>query len=147
MGVSIRHYFNTKHARKGTPNWTWAVTVALFALIMWLSTAPMFHNRGTGEATLGPAAQRFAAAEGFEEVQDILMGRCSMCHAEEVFWEGLGHAPKGVFLDNPADIARQARAIYIQAGLTNAMPPANLSYMEPEERAAIVAWYRAAVSS
>ncbi len=144
MGVSIRHYFNTKHARKGTPNWTWAITVALFGLIMWLSSAPMFHNRGDGEATLGPVAQRFAEATGFDEVQEIIMGRCSMCHGAEVYWDGLGHAAKGVFLDNPADIARQAQAIYLQAGLTNAMPPANLTSMSPEERAAIVAWYRAA---
>ncbi len=24
MGVVIRHYFNTRHARKGNPHWTWA---------------------------------------------------------------------------------------------------------------------------
>ena len=145
MGVSIRHYFNTKHARKGTPNWTWLVTAALFVAIMWLSSAPMFHDRD--EAALGPAAQRFAAAEGFEDVQDIMLGKCSMCHGQEVYWEGLNHAPKGVFLDSPADVARQARRIYVQAGLTNAMPPANLTFMEPEERAAIVAWYEAATNS
>ncbi len=149
MGVSIRHYFNTKHARKGTPNWTWAVTVGLFLLIMWLSTAAMFHNRGEEEAALGPAAQRFAAAEGFEDVQDIVMGNCSMCHAAEVFWEGDGlrgisHAPKGIILENSGDIARQARQIYVQAGLTNAMPPPSQSYIEPEDRAVIVAWYEAA---
>lgn len=145
MGVSIRHYFNTKHARKGTPNWTWAITFALFVLIMWLSTAPMFHDRD--QASLGPAAERFATAEGFEEVQEILLGRCSMCHAQEVYWEGLNHAPKAVFLDTPFDVARQARAIYMQAGVTNAMPPANLTYIEPEERAAIRAWYHAATNS
>ncbi|HGG03891.1 MAG TPA: cysteine desulfurase [Aliiroseovarius sp.] len=145
MGVSIRHYFNTKHARKGTPNWTWLVTAALFVAIMWLSSAPMFHDRD--KAALGPAAQRFAAAEGFEDVQDIMLGKCSMCHGQEVYWEGLNHAPKGVFLDTPADVARQARRIYVQAGLTNAMPPANLTFMEPEERAAIVAWYEAATNS
>lgn len=145
MGVSIRHYFNTKHARKGRPNWTWILTAVLFVLVMWLSTASMFHNRDA--ASLGPEAQRFAAAEGFDDVQDIVMGRCSMCHGQEVYWDGLNHAPKGIFLDNPNDIARQARLIYLQAGLTNAMPPANLTYIEPEERAAIVAWYRAATSS
>lgn len=144
MGVSIRHYFNTKHARKGTPNWTWLVTAVLFGLIMWLSTAPMFHGRGEAEAHLGPVAQRYADAAGFDEVQEIVMGRCSMCHGADVYWDGLNHAPKGVFLDNPADIARQAKTIYVQSGLTNAMPPANLTYMEPEERALIIAWFRGA---
>jgi uncharacterized membrane protein len=28
--------------------------------------------------------------------------------------------------------------------VTHAMPPGNLSYMEPEERAAIVRWFRGA---
>ena len=42
-------------------------------------------------------------------------------------------------------MARHARAIYMQAGVTHAMPPANLSWMEPEERAQLVAWYRAAL--
>ncbi|MFT4999112.1 MAG: putative membrane protein, partial [Planctomycetota bacterium] len=35
MGVTIRHYFNTKHARNGNPTWTWMATVILFILIMW----------------------------------------------------------------------------------------------------------------
>ena len=41
MGVTIRHWFNTKHARAGNPHWTWLVTVLLFLAIAWLSTAPM----------------------------------------------------------------------------------------------------------
>ncbi|MBU1835902.1 MAG: urate hydroxylase PuuD, partial [Alphaproteobacteria bacterium] len=27
LGVTIRHYFNSMHARKGQPTWTWAATV------------------------------------------------------------------------------------------------------------------------
>ncbi|OUS19859.1 cysteine desulfurase [Rhodobacterales bacterium 59_46_T64] len=142
MGVTIRHYFNTLHARKGNPTWTWLATAILFIVIMWLSTAPMFHAAEREEAS--GAALRFAQAEGFEEVHDIVLGRCSMCHAAEPGWEGMHWAPKGVRLETEAQIARQARDIYMQAGLTHAMPPANLSYMEPAERAKIVAWYRTA---
>ena len=40
MGVSIRHYFNSKHAGTGDPTWTWLVTAILFVIIAWLSTAP-----------------------------------------------------------------------------------------------------------
>ena len=40
---------------------------------------------------------------------------------------------------------REILDIYLQAGRSHAMPPANLSYMEAEERAAIAAWYRAAI--
>ena len=41
-------------------------------------------------------------------------------------------------------IAHEARRIYMQAGLSHAKPPANLSYMEPAELAAIVDWFRSA---
>jgi len=67
-----------------------------------------------------------------------------MCHAAEPSWDGLHWAPKGVHLETPVQIARQARDIYIQAGRTHAMPQANLSFMEPTERQAIVDWYLAA---
>ena len=144
MGVTIRHWFNTRHARKGSPTWTWLATAVLFILIMWLSTAPMFRAESPEEARLGPAAQRFAAAEGFEQVSDIVLGRCAMCHAREPGWEGIRWPPRGVVLESPEDVARHARQIYLQAGLTHAMPPANVSFIEPEERAAIVAWFRAA---
>ncbi|GAA6190166.1 urate hydroxylase PuuD [Phaeobacter sp. NW0010-22] len=145
MGVSIRHYFNTMHARKGQPNWTWAITATLFILIMWLSTAPMFAPVEEAEAQpLTAFEQKFAAADGFEDAHEIVMGRCSMCHAREPVWEGVLWAPKGVLLETEADIARNAGAIYVQAGLTHAMPPANVTFMEPEDRRAIVRWYRAA---
>ncbi|WP_028028166.1 urate hydroxylase PuuD [Gemmobacter nectariphilus] len=143
MGVTIRHWFNTKHARLGNPHWTWGVTAVLFVIIMWLSTAPLrFANDDAAALTGAPA--RFAAAEGFTEVADIVMGRCSMCHAAEPGWDGLAWAPKGVVLDSPEAVARHAREIWLQAGLTHAMPPANLSYMEAQERAAIRRWFRAA---
>lgn len=145
-GVTIRHYFNTRHARKGNPTWTWLATVVLFLIITWLSTAPMFHRNGDGnEAAIPARAERFVKAEGWEDVHDIVMGRCSMCHTAEPFWDGIVSAPKGVRLDTPARIATNAREIFLQAGYTHAMPPANVSFMEEEERELIVAWYRAAV--
>ncbi|MDW4548244.1 urate hydroxylase PuuD [Defluviimonas sp. D31] len=142
MGVTIRHYFNTVHARKGNPTWTWAVTALLFLLIAWLSTAPMFRADDAAEARLTPAATRFAAAEEFEEVENIVLGRCSMCHASEPFFDGIPYAPKGVILETREQVASWAREIYLQAGVSHAMPPANASFMEPQERAKIVSWYK-----
>jgi len=143
MGVTIRHYFNTRHARAGNPTWTWAVTALLFIAIMWLSTAPMYKPLEEAEAQpLTPFEQRFAAADGFEEAHDIVLGRCSMCHAREPVWEGILWAPKGVLLETERDIARNAEQIYLQAGITHAMPPANVTYMEPEDRQAIIRWVR-----
>ena len=138
MGVTIRHWFNTHHARKGNPHWTWAVTLLIFIAIVWLSVAPAAQREAVVIA-------RFAEAKGFTDVHDIVLGRCSMCHAAEPVWSGLLWAPRGVALETEADLTRHARAVYLQAGISHAMPPANLSYMQEDERAAIVAWYRAAI--
>ncbi|EEE38009.1 class I monoheme cytochrome c [Rhodobacteraceae bacterium KLH11] len=143
MGVTIRHYFNTRHARAGDPTWTWLVTVLLFIAIMWLSTAPMHAPLDEAEAQpLTPYEQKFAAADGFEQAHDIVLGRCSMCHARDPVWKGILWAPKGVLLETEADIARNAQQIYLQSGVTHAMPPANVTFMEPEDRNAIIRWFR-----
>jgi uncharacterized membrane protein len=144
MGVTIRHFFNTMHQKKGMLWWTWGLTAALFALIVWLSTLGIPDTARQDSAGLAPHAERFAAAEGFPEVYDIVAANCSMCHAREVFWPGLAWAPKGVLLETEADVASQARAIFLQAGASHAMPPGPANYMQPEDRAAIVAWFRAA---
>ncbi|TGD67767.1 cysteine desulfurase [Tabrizicola sp. WMC-M-20] len=143
MGVTIRHWFNTQHARKGNPHWTWGLTAILFLMIAWLSTAPL-RTVPEPEAALSGAALQHAAAAGFDDVVGIVQGRCSMCHAAEPSWEGMVWPPKGVVLETPAQIAHEARRIYMQSGVSHAMPPGNLSYMEPEERLAIIRWFRAA---
>ena len=40
MGVSIRHYFNARHASQGNPLWLWLITLLLFLVIMGLSLLP-----------------------------------------------------------------------------------------------------------
>jgi uncharacterized membrane protein len=142
MGVSIRHFFNSMHARKGQPHWTWAVTVILMLIIAWLSSQPSYHKQK--DAMAARLVEQYASAAGFEEVQDIVLGRCSMCHTSEPVYGNLMWAPKGVLLETPEQIAAQAQEIYLQSGATHAMPPANVSFMEDAERAKIVAWFRAA---
>ena len=145
MGVTIRHFFNTMHARKRAPYWTWAVTALLFIAIAWLSTAPMLDTYEEAEARpLTAAEQRFAGAAGFEDAYHAVIGNCSMCHAREPSWDGLHHPPKGVVLETESDVARHARLIFLQAGASHAMPPPNAIQMDPAARREIVQWYRAA---
>ncbi len=148
MGVTIRHYFNTRHARAGNPTWTWIVTALIFILIIWLSTLRTPVAEPVDSAQLTPVQQRFADAEGFKVVYDTVLGRCSMCHASEPFYsDDMLWAPKGVILETEQQVAQHAREIYLQAGLTHAMPPANVSFIEAEEREQIVQWYEAALKS
>jgi uncharacterized membrane protein len=145
MGVTIRHYFNSMHARKGLPTWTWAATAIIFLCIIWLSTLGPRESVEEAEARpLTAFETRFAEAPGFDAAYDAVLGNCSMCHARAPVWDGIGIAPKGVHLETPADVARHAQDIYLQAGVSHAMPPPNALQMLPEYRADIVAWYRAA---
>lgn len=147
MGVTIRHWFNSRHGRTGNPHWTWLVTALLFLIAAWLSTVPRAEApEGQSALPPPPEAQKFAAAPGFDDVTQIVQGRCSMCHAKEPSFDGIHWAPKGVLLETPEEIAAAAPRIYIQAGLTQAMPPANASFIEPQERDRIVAWFRSATA-
>ena len=148
LGVSIRHYFNTRHARQGNPRWTWAVTAALFFIIIVLSILPAFtgakDNAAQTSQTPSPSTLEItlASAGEFEEVRDIVLGRCSMCHASEPFYEQVRWAPKGVMLETDQQIVSQAKSIIMQSALSHAMPPANVSYMEESERQILLSWFQ-----
>ena len=143
LGVLIRHYFNSMHARKGKPIWTLGASAVIFVLIMWLSSAPMYKDYDWQAEVVVPEPLQYAVeAEGYGEVHDIVLGRCSMCHNPEPTWSGMVWPPKAVRLDNEAQIALNARAVYLHAGLSHAMPPGNVTGMTKEERAQIVRWYR-----
>ena len=152
MGVTIRHYFNTRHARDGNPRWTWVATGMIFLTIMILSVWPALRSdlNHTDQAEVDlpgqvpPHANAFIEDQHFAEVSDIIAGHCSMCHARAPLWDGMISAPKGVFLETSYDIASSARDIYLQSAVSHAMPPANLSYMEPAERALVRQWHERA---
>ncbi len=147
MGVSIRHFFNLQHARKGEPWWTWGVTALLFLMIIWLSTFPK-HGENAAEDPFTPQATRhFMETEGFEDVALTVQGRCAMCHAASPNYPGIHAAPKGVVFETNEQIATRARDIYLQAGISNAMPPSNLTELEWSERTQIAAWYERALAT
>ncbi|GAA0594228.1 urate hydroxylase PuuD [Paenochrobactrum glaciei] len=145
MGVTIRHWFNTRHAGKGKPTWTWIVTVLLFIAIIWLSSIQKPLPDEDQALPMTPAQQSFVSAEAFPKVRDTILGRCSMCHAKEPAWDGIITAPKGVILETDREIASHAREIYLQAGRSHAMPPANITAVSDEERRMLAAWYETSV--
>ncbi|MBO6676028.1 MAG: urate hydroxylase PuuD [Rhizobiales bacterium] len=145
VGVFVRHFFNNMHATKEKLVWPWFAAAATMLVIAVLSMAPMWngHDPWEDETSMSPRQERFAAAPGFEEVSAIVLGRCSMCHAQEPTWFDTYWAPKGVRLETEWQVAQHAHTIVMQAGYTHAMPPQNVSGITDEERALIVAWYRA----
>jgi uncharacterized membrane protein len=142
-GVTIRHYFNTMHKTGKGPHWTWAITIILMVLIAWLSTYKIDESWEDAEARpMSAQEQRFASAAGFDEAYNAVIGNCSMCHAREPVWGNMRWAPKGVFLETPQDVARHAEKIYLQSGVSHAMPPPNAVQMSQEARELIVNWTR-----
>ncbi len=144
IGVVIRHYFNSKHMRKGKPLWTWFVAALIFWAIMWLSAIPRDEIAKDAAKVLTPDMQRYASHATFPAARDAVQTRCSMCHAKSPVWAGIIAPPKGIVLESDADIVRAAKVIYLQAGRSHAMPPGNITEISQKERKAINDWYRAA---
>jgi uncharacterized membrane protein len=137
MGGVIRHFYNSRHQGLPSPWWTWGVAGVCAGLVIWLSTlGPAESPRQRGKRAEAPAA----SAVTFAKVEDIVVSRCSMCHAAEPVWLGIERAPKGVLLDTSARIAAHAREIAVSAAWSSAMPPSNVTDLTPEERLLLSAW-------
>jgi uncharacterized membrane protein len=135
VGAVIRHFYNMRHAGMPSPWWTWGVAAAGMALIVWLSAVPPVGDESAASTAPAPVA--------FAEVENIVLSRCSMCHAAEPLWAGMAAPPKGVRLDTPEMIRKHAGEIRLQATLTHAMPPGNLTELSPEERRILASWIAA----
>jgi uncharacterized membrane protein len=133
LGPLIRHFYNSRHAGKGSPWWTWGAAAAGMIAIAWLSAA------GPRAATTGAAPAKVDVAA----VDEIVISRCSMCHAAQPVWAGVAAAPGGVMFDEPARIHRQARLIGLYAVRSDAMPPGNVTEMTSEERRTLAGWLAA----
>ncbi len=133
MGAVIRHFYNVRHRGEPSPWWTWAAATVLALLVIGLSS--MRPDREV-------SAEVSAEPVTFAAVEEIVLSRCSMCHAAEPLWEGMPVPPKGVMLETPEQIRLQTNAINTQAVRTHAMPPSNITEMEPDERATLAAWIR-----
>jgi uncharacterized membrane protein len=137
IGPVIRHFYNSRHEGKGNPWWTWAVAAAGMAAIAWLSAAgPRVLTTGA----LPPPPK-------FKQVSNIVISRCSMCHAAEPVWDGIPAAPKGIMLDSDEQIRLHARLIEIFAVRSQAMPPGNITEMTPQERLTLASWLAAGATA
>jgi uncharacterized membrane protein len=128
LGPIIRHFYNSRHAGKGSPWWTWGVAAAGMIAVGLLSAA------GPRDTTTG------ATTPTFKAVENIISSRCSPCHAAEPVWASIPTAPRGILLDDAEHIRRNARLIGRNAAWSNAMPPGNITEMTAGERATLAAW-------
>ena len=139
-GAIVRYFYNQRHAGKGSPWWTWIVAALalLAAVVVSMLSNPIGRAR-LGLAAIDPPAM-VANAHVPADVNDVITSRCSMCHASEPVWAGLATPPKGILLDSPDQIARNAQLIMEQAVMTHAMPPNNITEITAQERHVLAMW-------
>src|ERR1700686_3015888 len=130
LGPIIRHFFNERHAGRKSPWWVWGVASAGMIVIALLSAAGP-RDIKAGSLSTPPT---------FANIEEVVLSRCSMCHGAEPVWASIITAPKGILLDQPDHIRRNARLIGRNAAWSNAMPPGNVTEMTGEDRALIAAW-------
>jgi len=133
IGAVIRHFFNTKHKGLTPPWWTWLIAAILtgFAIALSHLGAPNMEYDKTAHAS---------SIDLNNASIELVVERCSSCHAREPLWDGLAFAPKGVYLENKSDVLRHANDIFWQAAASHAMPPGQVIWIEDEERAMLAAW-------
>jgi uncharacterized membrane protein len=130
LGPVIRHFFNERHAGRKSPWWVWGVAAAGVIAIGFLSAAGPREVKASALSTQPTLAN----------VEEIVISRCSMCHAAEPVWAGIVTAPKGILLDGTEHIQRNIRLIGRVAAWSSAMPPGNITEMTSEERAVLAAY-------
>ncbi len=134
IGALIRHFFNIKHTGAKPPYWVCVPIIVLGSIIFYISDLgkPKLNNVKNTATLIELIPEKTLVS-----AQDIIVSKCSMCHAKEPLWENMENAPKLVNLETPTDIINNIDNIYKQSVLSYAMPPGNISFLEENERGLI----------
>ncbi len=134
IGALIRHFFNIKHTGAKPPYWVYVPIIILGSIIFYISDLgkPKLNNVKNTATLIELIPEKTLVS-----AQEIIVSKCSMCHAKEPLWENMKNAPKLVNLETPTDIINNIDNIYKQSVLSYAMPPGNISFLEENERSLI----------
>ena len=134
IGALIRHFFNIKHTGAKAPYWVCVPIIILGSIIFYISDLgkPKLNNVKNTATLIELIPEKTLVS-----AQEIIVSKCSMCHAKEPLWENMKNAPKLVNLETPTDIINNIDNIYKQSVLSYAMPPGNISFLEENERSLI----------
>ena len=134
IGALIRHFFNIKHTGAKPPYWVCVPIIILGAIVFYISDLgkPKLNNVKNTAALIELIPEKTLVS-----AQEIIVSKCSMCHAKEPLWENMKNAPKLVNLETSTDIIDNIDNIYKQSVLSFAMPPGNISFLEENERSLI----------
>ena len=134
IGALIRHFFNIKHTGAKPPYWVCVPIIILGSIIFYISDLgkPKLNNIKNTATLIELIPEKTMVS-----AQEVIVSKCSMCHAKEPLWENMKNAPKLVNLETSVDIINNIDSIYKQSVLSYAMPPGNISFLEDNERSLI----------
>ena len=129
IGAIIRDYFNAGHAGATglRVRWQWPIASALIVILaVWAKPTSVTLD----------ANQKIKD----DDVQIIVSTHCVVCHAVQPTMPGFSAPPKGVVLENLADVQKYKQQVYAQSVASRAMPPGNMTQMTTGERAILGRW-------
>ena len=140
VGALIRHYFNIKHTGKKPPYWIWlpiSIIILLSIYITELGKPILLNDEKKSATIINQIPKNLILAS-----EEIIISKCSMCHAKEPLWENLHIPPKMVILETKEDIIKHIDGIYSQVVASYAMPPGNVTFIESSERQTLNSLYK-----
>jgi uncharacterized membrane protein len=130
-GAAVRHVLNV---RFGWPRWKPALAAVAAASLGALALLTMRPARPV------PAAATHGGRVTFAQADAVIQKRCAVCHSADAADRTFGPAPAGVAFDTPEQVRARADRIRVRAVETATMPPANKTFVTPEERALLGRW-------
>ena len=132
VGALIRHFFNIKHTGEKPPYWVLLPIIILITLSIYISYIgkPNLKLNNKSNVELISKIPKLILTNA----EEVIITKCSMCHAREPLWENMKSAPKLILLETQQDIIKNINSIYKQSVVSFAMPPGNITFLELAER-------------
>ena len=131
IGVIVRHYFNLRNKKQHKVWILPLATLGMICLMIYVSFPKILKNE---------QITSLDKQVSFQEINNIIMYRCSVCHASNPTFEGFEDPPLGIIFDTPEDIMKNINKIKTQTIDSDIMPPGNLTGMTENERNKIRSW-------
>ena len=131
IGAIVRHYFNLRNKKQHKVWILPLATLGMICLMIYVSFPKILKNE---------QITSLDKQVSFQEINNIIMYRCGVCHASNPTFEGFVDPPLGIIFDTPEDIMKNINKIKAQTIDSDIMPPGNLTGMTENERNKIRSW-------
>tara|TARA_B100001013_G_scaffold79346_1_gene42650 strand:- start:675 stop:1892 length:1218 start_codon:yes stop_codon:yes gene_type:complete len=131
IGATVRHYFNLRNKKQHKVWILPLATLGMICLMIYVSFPKILKNE---------QITSLDKQVSFQEINNIIMYRCSVCHSSNPTFEEFEDPPLGIIFDTPEDIMKNINKIKAQTIDSDIMPPGNLTGMTENERNKIRLW-------